>query len=62
MFTDTAGVPVTHTYNTLGLLVSTTDALGHTTGYAYDAADRLVSVDGVACSYDDRGNLLSDGT
>jgi len=37
-----------------------TDATGvHT--YTYDAANRLTSVDGVAYTWDDNGNLLSDG-
>jgi RHS repeat-associated protein len=33
-----------------------------TTTYTYDAANRLISVDGVACTWDDNGNLLNDGT
>ncbi|MCD4737839.1 MAG: hypothetical protein K8R89_01085 [Anaerolineae bacterium] len=39
-------------------------ALTDTTGihvYEYDAANRLTSVDGVAYTWDDRGNLLNDG-
>jgi RHS repeat-associated protein len=34
---------------------------GGTNTYAYDAANRLTSVDGVPFSWDDNGNLLSDG-
>ena len=30
--------------------------------YEYDTANRLTSVDGVAYTWDARGNLLSDGT
>ncbi len=30
--------------------------------YAYDAANRLTNVDGVAYTWDDNGNLLSDGS
>lgn len=33
-----------------------------TTEYAYDAADRLASIDSVPVTYDSRGNLTSDGT
>ena len=33
-----------------------------TTQYEYDAANRLTSVDGVTYTWDDRGNLVSDGT
>ena len=33
-----------------------------TTTYEYDAANRLTSVDGVPYTWDDRGNLVSDGT
>jgi len=38
-----------------------TDTAGAHT-YAYDAANRLTSVDGVAYTWDDRGNLVADGT
>jgi len=32
-----------------------------TNTYAYDIANRLTSVDAVAYSWDDNGNLLADG-
>ena len=38
-----AGGVTTNTYDADGNLTSTTDPLGHTTGYAYDAQNRLVS-------------------
>ena len=50
-----------YAYDRVGNRTVLTTTAG-TTGYVYDAADRLVSVDGVACTYDHRGNLLSDGT
>ncbi len=32
------------------------------TNYVYDAANRLTSVNGQAHTWDDNGNLISDGT
>jgi YD repeat-containing protein len=37
------------------------DATGVTT-YTYDAANPSTSVGDVSCTWDDRGNLVSDGT
>ena len=48
-----------YTYDAIGnrLLQETHE---QTSTYAYDAANRLVSVDGVGYSWDNKGNLLSD--
>ncbi len=50
-----------YAYDAVGNRTAMTDALGTHT-YTYDAANRLTSVDGVPYTWDDRGNLLSDGT
>jgi len=39
----------------------TVSGLPSTVNYVYDAANRLASVDGVAYTYDNNGNLLDDG-
>jgi RHS repeat-associated protein len=55
-----------YTYDPVGnRLTQTTCALGvpcSTTAYNYDAANRLIAVNGVAYTWDDNGNLLNDGT
>jgi YD repeat-containing protein len=38
------------------------DGLSSTVNSAYDSANRLTSVDGVAYTFDANGNLLNDGT
>ena len=64
-----SGEVYTYTYDEVGNRTAMTDATGvHT--YTYDAANRLVlskvegltSVDGVTYTWDDNGNLLSNGT
>jgi len=49
-----------YTYDSVGnrLLQQTHE---ETNTYAYDIANRLISVDGVSYTWDDKGNLLSDG-
>ncbi|HUI87278.1 MAG TPA: DUF6531 domain-containing protein [Anaerolineales bacterium] len=49
-----------YTYDSVGNRI-TLDTPGGTTNYAYDPADRLTSVNGVNYSWDNNGNLLSDG-
>jgi RHS repeat-associated protein len=48
-----------YTYDAVGNRLSeTSDSAAHT--YAYDAANRLTSVDGATYTWDNNGNLLSD--
>jgi RHS repeat-associated protein len=49
-----------YTYDPVGNRL-TQETLSGTNTYVYDAANRLVEVDGVAFSWDANGNLLSDG-
>lgn len=49
-----------YTYDEVGNRL-TQQTLAGTNSYTYDAADRLIQVDGVAFTWDARGNLLSDG-
>jgi RHS repeat-associated protein len=49
-----------YTYDAVGNRLSETTHLGTTT-YHYDDANRLTSVDGVTYTWDENGNLLSDG-
>ena len=58
--TDSNGQAYAYTYDKAGNRTSQTVA-GVTTPYLYDAADRLTSAGGVAFSWNDNGNLLSDG-
>jgi hypothetical protein len=39
----------------------TQDTLAGSNTYLYDIANRLIEVDGVTLTWDDNGNLLSDG-
>ena len=48
-------------YDATGNRLSETTMAG-TTGYIYDAANRLTSVDGVSYTWDNNGNLINDGT
>ena len=50
---------VTYTYDPVGNRQTMTDTNGlHS--YIYDIADRLLSVDGIAYSYDNNGNMISE--
>jgi len=50
-----------YTYDAVGnRLTQTINSV--TTTYVYDAANRLVSVNGVSYTWDNNGNLTSDGT
>jgi RHS repeat-associated protein len=49
-----------YTYDAVGNRLSETTQFGTTT-YTYDAANRLATVNGVAYTWDNNGNLLSDG-
>jgi RHS repeat-associated protein len=49
-----------YTYDAVGNRLTASDPLS-VTSYQYDAANRLVNVNGVAYTWDDNGNLLSDG-
>jgi RHS repeat-associated protein len=49
-----------YTYDAVGNRLSETTHLGITT-YAYDDANRLADVNGMTYTWDDNGNLLSDG-
>jgi YD repeat-containing protein len=49
-----------YTYDAVGNRLSETTHLGTAT-YTYDNANRLADVNGVAYTWDDNGNLLSDG-
>ena len=49
-----------YTYDPVGNRLSESHALG-STSYTYDIANRLTSVGGVTYSWDNNGNLLSDG-
>jgi RHS repeat-associated protein len=50
-----------YTYDTVGNRL-TQITHGETNSYTYDTANRLTSVDGVTYSWDEKGNLLDDGT
>jgi len=53
-----------YTYDSVGNRLSqqtTVNGQSSTVNYVYDAANRLTSVDGVAYTYDNNGNLLDDG-
>ncbi len=52
---------VSFVYDALNRLAAATDPLGEVTTYTYDAANRLTAVNGVPHTYDNNGNLLSDG-
>ena len=49
-----------YAYDTVGNRLSQETQLG-SESYAYDAADRLISLDGTAFTWDANGNLLGDG-
>ena len=49
-----------YSYDAVGNRLSQETATG-TNAYAYDAANRLISVDGLPYQWDAKGNLLSDG-
>ncbi len=42
--TDTSGVPITYTYNAIGILTSVTDVFGHTTRYEHDENYNVTAV------------------
>ena len=50
-----------YAYDAVGNRMSQ-ETLASTNTYAYDIANRLTSVDGVSYTWDNNGNLLSDGT
>ncbi len=50
-----------YAYDTIGNRTAMTNTAG-TTLYQYDKANRLTSVDDVGYTWDDRGNLVDDGT
>jgi RHS repeat-associated protein len=50
-----------YAYDAVGNRLTQTTHL-ETNSYTYDAANRLTSVDGVTYSWDEKGNLLNDGT
>jgi RHS repeat-associated protein len=58
--TYSSGEVYTYTYDKVGNRSSLISPKG-STSYEYDNADRLIQVDGVDYSWDDNGNLLSDG-
>jgi RHS repeat-associated protein len=49
-----------YAYDAVGNRLTQTTQAG-TENYTYDAADRLTSLDGTPISWDDNGNLISDG-
>jgi RHS repeat-associated protein len=49
-----------YAYDAVGNRLSQETQLG-SESYTYDAADRLISLDGTAFTWDDNGNLLADG-
>jgi RHS repeat-associated protein len=55
------GVFFQYTYDAVGNRLTETTQSGTTT-YTYDAANRIATVDGVAYTYDNNGNLLNDGS
>lgn len=55
-----SGEEFAYSYDPVGNRLSQT-ALGVTITYTYDNANRLASVDGISYTWDDNGNLLSDG-
>ena len=55
------GQSFAYAYDAVGNRTAMTDTQSiHT--YTYDAANRLTSVDGIAYTWDERGNLTHDGT
>jgi len=55
------GIYFHYTYDAVGNRLTETTPVGTTT-YTYDDANRLATVNKVAYTWDDNGNLLSDGT
>jgi RHS repeat-associated protein len=55
-----SGEYFTYTYDAVGNRLSQETDLG-SNAYDYDAAHRLIEVDGTSYTWDDNGNLLSDG-
>lgn len=49
-----------YAHDTVGNRLAMTTTLGTTT-YAYDDANRLIDVNGISYTWDNNGNLLSDG-
>ncbi|MCP4641844.1 MAG: hypothetical protein GY851_15480, partial [bacterium] len=61
--TYSTGESYTYTYDAVGNRAAMTATHeSRTTQYEYDAANRLTSVDDVTYTWDERGNLVSDGT
>lgn len=60
--TSTNGDNFQYTYDAVGNRLTETTAGGVTLNYVYDDANRLTSVDGTTYTWDNNGNLLSDGT
>ncbi len=58
--TYSTGEQFTYQYDAVGNRVAMTDTAG-THSYTYDAANRLILADGQTYTWDDRGNLLSNG-
>jgi RHS repeat-associated protein len=56
------GTYFSYTYDAVGNRLTEQTTGGTSNTYVYDAANRLTSVDGIAYTWDNNGNLLSDGT
>jgi len=56
------GTYFSYTYDAVGNRLTEQTTGGTSNTYVYDAANRLTSVDGMAYTWDNNGNLLSDGT
>lgn len=59
--TDPLAGVTAYTYDAVGNRLTQDTQIG-TTNYACDSANRLATVNGVAYTWDNNGNLLNDGT
>ncbi len=55
------GMYLSYTYDAVGNRLTEQSTGGTSNTYVYDSANRLTSVDGIAYTWDDNGNLLNDG-
>ncbi len=60
-YTGSLAKSYTYSYDAVGNRLSVTSSQSPVVSYTYDAANRLATVNGQAYTWDNNGNLLSDG-